>query len=182
VKEGHPCGLVAAPRPEPEGLPIRAFTGCVPGEWIDENGHVSSMAYPALFHSATAVLFNLIGISKQYVVDRRLTIFQREYRIVFERELLEDNYLEIRSYLAGYNDRRMRHFHELWNVSAGYRAATVEYLSVHVDLATRRSAPFPADIASNLAMLSQRFSQVLRPNGIGARIELGRGDAFDPGG
>src|SRR3954463_11835198 len=140
-----------------ESLPIIAFRGEVLPEWVDLNRHMNSMAYANLFWSHLSALFGRIGITADYPHGRRLSIFQREAHIGWERELLEGQEIEIRSWLVAFDEKRIHHFHELWDVAGDRRAATMEYLSFHIDLEARRTGPIPDDIKANLQFLMDGF-------------------------
>lgn len=155
-----------------EPVPIIAWSGTVQPDWIDSNHHMTALAYPNLFHPQTGVLFNAIGIDRGYMAGRNLSIFQREFRLGYDRELLLDDPIEIRSYLLAHDAKRVHHFHELWHTGQGYRAAFVEYMSLHIDLATRRTAPFPADVMARLDALAAAFAGVPRPDGYGKAIGI----------
>jgi len=153
-------------------VPIVAWSGTVEPQWIDANEHMTSMAYPLLFHPQTGALFGWIGIDRSYIAERHLSIFQRESRLCYDRELLLGDPIEIRSFVIAYDAKRIHHFHELWHTGKSYRAAFVEYLSLHIDLATRRTAPFPPDVMARLAKLAAAFARIPRPDGYGRQIGI----------
>jgi acyl-CoA thioester hydrolase len=155
--------------------PILAWRGVVQSDWIDPNEHMTSMAYPPLFHANTKGVFRPLGISVAYITERGLSVFQREFRLGFERELRRGDPIEIRSWLIGHDAKRLHHFHELWHCGDGYRAAFAEYMSLHVDMATRRTAPFPHDVQERLEAMAAAFREVARPSGVGAAIGLSPG-------
>jgi acyl-CoA thioester hydrolase len=153
-------------------LPIIAWSGTVQPDWIDDNQHMTALAYPNLFHPHTGALFRAIGIDRRYMADRKLSIFQREFRLGYDRELLLGDPIEIRSYLLAHDAKRVHHFHELWHTGKGYRAAFIEYMSLHVDLSTRRTAPFPSDVMSRLDALVTAYREEPRPSGYGKAIGI----------
>ena len=153
-------------------VPIVAWSGVVQPDWIDDNEHMTAMAYPSLFHPRTGALFASIGIDRAYIADRRLSVFQREFRLGYERELLLGDGIEIRSWLIAHDAKRIHHFHELWHVAENYRAAFVEYMSLHIDLATRRTAPFPSDVMDKLNRLAAAYDALPRPAGHGKAIGI----------
>jgi acyl-CoA thioester hydrolase len=155
-------------------LPIIALRGEVKPEWIDLNGHMQSLAYVDVLHHATGPLFHSLGIGIPYIETRRLSVFQREFHISYERELKLGDPIEVRSWLIGADAKRIHHFHELWQSGLGYRAATIEYMSLHIDLANRRTAPFPPDVAERLAALAEGYARLETPPGASARISLDR--------
>jgi acyl-CoA thioester hydrolase len=158
--------------------PILAWRGAVLSSWIDANGHMTSMAYPPLFHANCPALFRSIGIGPGYLEKRRLSIFQREFRLSFERELKPGDRIEIRSWLVAHDRKRLHHFHELWlrETDRDHRAAFAEYMSLHIDIATRRTAPFPQDVQERIEEVAAVFAQIELPLGTGAPIGLERDD------
>jgi acyl-CoA thioester hydrolase len=160
-----------------ESLPIIAFRGEVLPEWVDLNRHMNSMAYANLFWSHLSGLFGPIGITADYPRARRLSIFQREVHIGWERELLEGQEIEIRSWLIGFDETRIHHFHELRDVAKDRRAATMEYLSFHIDLEARRTAPIPDDIKANLELLMKGFAALPAPPGAGKALAVRKVEA-----
>jgi len=153
-------------------VPIVAWSGTVEPQWIDANEHMTSMAYPLLFHPHIVALFRQIGIDRSYVEERRLSIFQREFRIGYDRELRLGDPIEIRTFVIAHDAKRIHHFHELWHTGMAFRAAFVEYLSLHIDLATRRTARFPADVMARLDALGAAFGRIARPDGYGRKIGI----------
>ena len=167
----------ATPHGTPPGsdmpeVPILAWTGIVEPEWIDFNDHMSSAEYARLFHPNTGALFRRIGISPDYIRTRRLTVFQREFRLSYERELRLGEQIEIRSFLVAHDAKRIHHAHELWHREKGFRAAFVEYMSLHVDMETRRLTPFPEDVMERLDALALSFAAVPPPPGVGQAIGI----------
>jgi acyl-CoA thioester hydrolase len=45
-------------------------------------------------------------------------------------------------------------------------------MSLHIDMAARKVAPFPADIAERLTALTRAHAGVARPEGIGRSIGM----------
>ena len=108
-------------------------------EWTDANRHFNSVRYLDLFREGAGVFLRELGVTR----TPSGTFFQAEAHIRYERELLVDAPVVVESWLVAIDDKRLHHFHEMRHAEAGYRAATVEYLHLHVDTATRRSAPMP---------------------------------------
>lgn len=153
-------------------IPLIAWSGKVEREWIDDNGHMTAMAYPQVFHRRTGALFSAIGIDRSYIARRQLTVFQREFRLGYERELMLGDPIEMRSWLIAWDSKCIHHFHELWHIGKGVRAAFVEYMSLHVDMASRRTAPFPPDVRERLVTLADQYAAVPVPEGPGKAIRI----------
>ncbi len=51
----------------------------------------------------------------------------------------------------------------MWRKRDGALCATMEVMSLHIDLAARKTAPWPEDIRRNLAALRERHSELSVP-------------------
>ena len=78
-----------------------------------------------------------------------------------------------RSYLLGADDKRMHTFEELRHATEGWLSATSENMTLHIDMAARKVAPFPPDIAERLRAAASPAMQACR----GPRASAGGGDA-----
>ncbi|WP_342244613.1 thioesterase family protein [Pseudomonas sp. OTU5201] len=157
--------------PLPKVLPIESMEAVVGEEFIDLNGHMGAANYYLVFQQALPALFRPLGFGAPYR-QRGLTIFQREAHISYERELRLGDPISIRSWLVGYDERGLHHYHEMRKGEGGPLVATIEYLTVNVDLATRRSAPFPHDVRARLETLVEAFRAIERPGQMGRSIAL----------
>ncbi len=155
----------------PEVLPIESMESVVGEEFIDLNGHMGAANYYLVFQQALPVLFRPLGFGPAYR-QRGLTVFQREAHISYERELRLGDPISIRSWLVGFDERSIQHYHEMRKGKDGPLVATIEYLSTSVDFATRRSTPFPEDVRARLQTLADRFSHVERTGQVGRSIAL----------
>ncbi|MBV9842914.1 MAG: thioesterase family protein [Sphingomonadaceae bacterium] len=146
----------------------------VPAEWVDENDHMDSMEYKRAADGGTRVLLGHAGITSEAIAQAGSTLFQLEMHIVFERELRLGDPVVVRSWLIGADAKRIHHFHEIVHEEAGYRAATVELMTIHVDRATRRSALMPAAWSERLQAIAAAHGAVPPPDKVGRRIGLQR--------
>lgn len=130
------------------------FAGRVLPEWIDVNGHMNVAWYDHVFDRAESNLFAAFGIDEAYTSRHRLGVFRLERHIRYLHELLKDDAIEVRSFIASPDLRILRHVHILVNRSRGQRAATSHGVSIHVDLDRRRSTPITVpDSAARLREL-----------------------------
>ena len=141
-------------------------------EWIDYNGHMNLAYYVVVFDHATDVLFDMLGVGNAYRDARNCSNFVLETHTLYEREVAEGDRLRVVSHLVAADAKRLHFFHEMFRAGEDRRAAAQELLSIHVDLASRRSAPFPDDRATVIeAMLRARAGMPL-PEGVGRRIVM----------
>lgn len=151
--------------------PLVIHREAVRPEWIDYNGHMNVAFYVMAFDHATDGLFDVLGIGAGYCRGENRSMFTVEQHVAYKRELKEGEELVVSSQLLGFDDKRLHVFQRMAPASAEHVAATMESLSVHVDMAARRSAPFAQPARAALARLMAQHRDILRP------AESGRGVA-----
>lgn len=116
------------------------FEGEVEAAWLDVNDHMNVAWYDYVFDIAESALFAAFSIDDDYIRANGRTMFRLEKRIRYERELVRGNSIKVESRIVSTDERLVKHFHELLNLSTGVRAATADYVSIHVDLGKRKPA------------------------------------------
>lgn len=113
-------------------------------EWIDANGHMNLAYYMVVFDRAGDVVCDVLGIGWDYRRRTDFSTFAAEAHTVYEREAKEGEMVRVVTRVLAVDDKRVHFFQEMFHAEAGYRIATCEHLSLHVDLSIRRVAPWPA--------------------------------------
>ncbi|MBV9511325.1 MAG: thioesterase family protein [Caulobacteraceae bacterium] len=131
---------------EPSFQPYEEFRSVVRAEWTDLNEHFNSVRYLDVFRDAFVQFLGTADLSVRTHPGGG-TMFQGEAHVRYERELLVGAPILVRSWLVAADAKRLHHFHEMFHAEAGFRAATAEYLHLHITLETRRVGPMPADDA-----------------------------------
>jgi acyl-CoA thioester hydrolase len=133
--------------PTPTAMPadqqsavLVTFRGRVPPDWVDTNGHMNVSFYDRVFDAAEHALFAAFGVQDEFIRRTGFSVFRLDKLIRYERELMEGDAIAVHSRVLWTDFRRVQAFHELVNADASYRAATSDALSIHVDLAQRKSA------------------------------------------
>ncbi len=134
-------------------------------EWADYNGHMNLAYYVVAFDQATDAMFERAGIGLDYVQRQNASVFVVETHTRYEQEAHVGEAVEVESFLFGAAGKRLHFGHAMFRSSDGARLATHELLGVHVDMTTRKSAPFPAD---RLVLLQQAAAAL--PDWAGKRI------------
>lgn len=155
--------------------PLPSFSvtmrGQVESDWIDVNGHMSAGYFDRLFDRAEESLFTEFGIADPYILRTGLSYYRLERIVIYARELMQGDPLEVRSRVLWTDLRRVHHFHELWNTAAGYRAAYCDGISIHVDLTTRKSAVATLpEVTEPLLRLRAAHSTPPLPEGVVHRV------------
>ncbi|MGL4637130.1 MAG: thioesterase family protein [Beijerinckiaceae bacterium] len=141
-------------------------------EWIDYNGHLNMAYYQVLFDTAVDEAFGLCGLGPDYVKDSNSSFFLVESRIRYRRELAPKDKVRVTLQLIEFDDKRLHYFMQIHHAEQGWLAANCENLSIHVDLASRKVAPFPDDVKANLAIMKKAHSLLPRPDGLGEGISI----------
>jgi acyl-CoA thioester hydrolase len=143
-------------------------------DWIDYNGHLNMAYYHVLFDQAVDEAFGLCGLGPAYAQERGHSFFLVESRIRYRRELTLADRVRVTLQLIDFDDKRLHYVMEIRHAEDGWLAAACENLSINVDMATRRAAPFPADILVNLAMMKASHADLARPDMLGEGVTMVR--------
>jgi acyl-CoA thioester hydrolase len=157
-----------------EKAPIRSPVMTVDPQWIDYNGHLNLAYYQVLFDRATDDVFAALGIGADYAARRKLSMFAVEVHICYLREIREGDRVYVDSQILDYDDKRIHIFKSLIHVDGEFVSATAEIMQLHVDLATRRAAPFPDDRLRVIATCAAAHADLPRPGRAGRRIGIPR--------
>ncbi|MBM3569071.1 MAG: thioesterase-like protein [Alphaproteobacteria bacterium] len=143
-------------------------------EWVDYNGHMNVAFYVLAFDQATDALFDRLDIGAAYVKRANASFFTLEAHICYRREVREGDALAIAVRVIDLDDKRLHYVSTMTHAEQGYVAATCEWLSIHVDMNTRRSAAFPPEVKARLAALKAEHDALPPSDAVGRRIGLKR--------
>lgn len=80
----------------------------------------------------------------------------------------------MRTQLIDADTKRIHLFHRMHHANEGWLAATNEVITMHIDMAQRRSAPFPQHIQPRVEALKAAHTALARPEGLGRVIGIRR--------
>jgi acyl-CoA thioester hydrolase len=143
-------------------------------EWIDYNGHMNVAYYVLAFDYGTDAFWDYLCIGKDYLERTNNSTFALETHLTYQGEVRLGDPLRITSQLLGFDAKRIHFFHRMYHAEQGYLAATQECVSLHVDLATRRGAPFPEDRQEFLARVKAAHDALGTPEEAGRAVGLRR--------
>lgn len=153
-------------------VPFQSSVMQIEPQWIDYNGHLNMAYYNVLFDCAVDQLWLHLGIGPDYLKARGGSTFTAECHVRYLREIHLGDPLRISVLLVAADDKRIHTFQQLRHATDGWISATSENMSVHIDMAARKTAPFPPDIAARVTALTQAHARAPRPEGIGRRIGM----------
>lgn len=143
-------------------------------EMIDYNGHVNVAFYVKLFDEGLDILFAKIGLSENYIRTRNMSFFALEAHVRYLREVHLGDEVQMRLRVLDLDPKRIHYWMELVHAKERWLSATMESISIHMDMATRRPAPFPNDIMGRLEAWYATTAGQPRPEGVGQVIGIRR--------
>lgn len=150
--------------------PIVTATQRVEPGWIDFNGHMNMAYYVVMFDRAADEGFALLGLGPAYLETRNASTFTAEIHVRYLRELTRDTAVRTTMQLIASDEKRIHAYFEIRHLEESWVAATCEQMFLHVDMATRKVAPFPADILTNLAAMQAAHGRMADPPALGRVI------------
>jgi len=141
-------------------------------QWIDYNGHLNMAYYNVMFDRAIDELWLKLGIGPGYMKERNGSTFTAECHVRYLREIHLGDPVQVSILLVAADAKRLHTFKELRHATEGWLSATSENMTIHIDMAARKTAPFPPDIRARIQALANAHSTIPRPEGIGSKVAM----------
>lgn len=155
--------------------PIRSKILFVKPEWIDYNGHLNVAWYEVLFGIGIGALFDVVGLGETYRATRNKSLFAVEAHLSYIREIGPKDTVVVDNQILDHDLKRLRLFQTLIHAEEGYMVATREMMQLHIDMETRKTAPFPDDILLRIAACAEAHGKLPLPKQAGRSIAIPRG-------
>ena len=149
--------------------PFDQYRTTVQSEWIDHNGHMNMGYYLVVFDLATDEFMDFVHLTRAHRKEHQVTTFSLEGHITYNREIGEGEPMCFTTELLDFDEKRLHYIHHMYHATKGYLASTNELMSLHVSLATRRSAPMEPAILDRLAAIKSAHA-ALPPNPYTSRL------------
>ena len=141
-------------------------------QWIDYNGHLNMAYYHVMFDRAVDECWLMLGLGPTYQAERHGSTFIAECHVRYLREIHLDDPVQVAIRLIAADEKRLHSFQELRHATEGWLSATSENMSVHIEMATRKVAPFPPDIQARIGEMARAHATLPRPDGLGRAIGM----------
>ena len=139
--------------------------------WIDYNGHLNMAYYNVLFDRCVDDAYELLGIGVDYLKHGHST-FTAEAHVRYLRELHEGDPVRVTFQMLDYDSKRIHYFEQLFHATEGWVSATSENMTLHVDMAAKKVAPFPESVKRTLARMQASHARLPRPEAAGRAIAM----------
>jgi acyl-CoA thioester hydrolase len=162
-------------RTEPEPVFAAPFVSSlmrVEPQWIDYNGHLNVAYYNVLFDRAVDEVYELIGLGPDYLQRHKHSTMVAEAHVRYLRELHDGDPVRVTVQLLDYDAKRVHLFEQLLHATEGWVSATSENMTLHVDMAAKKVAPFPDSVMRALERMKTAHAVLPRPDGAGRRVAM----------
>ena len=152
--------------------PLKLWEGEVLAEWVDANRHMNDGFYAVAFGEASWRVQDHLGLHARYRARTGGTLYSVEAHLTWAQELTLGQRLHVESLVLGADAKRLRVFHRLFASDAGYVAATMDVMMLHVVRSADgvRTGPFPDDIARRLRAVAGEHATLGRPEEAGRAV------------
>ncbi len=140
--------------------------------WIDYNGHLNMAYYNVLFDRAVDKAYEALGIGLDYLKQTHHSTFTAEAHVRYLRELHENDPVRVTFQLLDFDSKRIHYFEQLLHADDGWVSATSENMTLHVDMASKKVAPFPDSVTRSLAAMKAAHAHLPVPEGAGRGIKM----------
>jgi acyl-CoA thioester hydrolase len=154
--------------------PLICPTEKVIEDWIDYNGHLNMAYYHVIFDRSVDHFFDYLGVGSVYARSGAGSCFTMEVHVSYLNELALHDEVEVRLQLLDFDSKRLHFFQQMYHKKEGYLAATSEQLSLHVDMQTRKTAPFPSNVIGTLERAITEHEKLPVPAQVGQVIGIRR--------
>ena len=158
--------------------PFTRDIGTVPAQWVDANGHMNVLHYLEASERATTAFYEFLGLGATYHAEHRAGLFAVEHHIVYRAELREGDPMQVTCVLCDCDEKRIHFLNRIYRSADSTLAAAIEHVELHVDLGTRRSAPFRAGVAERLRAIRAAHAVWAPPGGVSRVMGLRQGRAL----
>lgn len=141
-------------------------------QWVDYNGHMNVAYYVLIFDHATDVLLELVGLDEAHRHETGGSVFVVESHILYLQEVLSGAVVEVSTHIIEVDEKRLHLLHSMFLPETDEPVATIELMILHVDLNTRKSAPFATQIKSNLIQMRDQHADFPLPPQIGRQVGI----------
>lgn len=153
-----------------EQLPC-LLTADVPESYRDEMGHMNVMWYTHLFDRSVVDFFAQWGCDEAYMNAHRAGTFALTQHFRYLAEVHIGSRVMLRCQAVARSERRV-HFMQYMSHADGRIAATAEVLATHVDMTSRRSSPWPANLAAAYDRLIAEHLRLVGPPRLCGAIQV----------
>ena len=123
-------------------LPV-VYRAVIPSAYENRNGH-------ALYDEAGDAMYPMLGLTAEYFAASGMGGFDLEHHLWYPAEVRIGDTVVIRARILARSAKLMHYMMFMVNETRGMLSSLFECVHAHADLAARRTAPFPAQVAAQI--------------------------------
>ena len=154
--------------------PIKSAPYAIEDQWIDYNGHFNMAYYNVLFDRDSDASLVLVGLGPAYVEKTGNSYFTLEAHISYLRELNARDQVWIATQILDFDSKRLHYVQMMHHANEGWPACVTENIVMHVDLKSKKSFPFPADVLKKIKLAHEAHKSLSVPLQVGHKIAIPR--------
>ena len=143
-------------------------------DWIDFNGHMNMAYYVLLFDQALTNFLDSLDLGRSYVRTSGKSLFALENHITYQHELKQGDPVCVHFQLLDVDSKFMHYFMRLFHKDAPTTAATMEQISLHVNMKTRMPTRFQEKNMTSLLKIQKDHEKYGKPREMGRSIAIKR--------
>lgn len=154
--------------------PFEGRTLEVESQWTDYNGHLNMAYYNVLFDRAGDEAFAELGLGPDYIKATGNSFFTLEIHVTYVQEMHAGDPVRITTRLLDYDAKRVHYVQEMYHAREGYLACVSENIVMHIDMAAKKSSPFPPDVLARIKAMADGHRDLPVPAQVGHKIGIPR--------
>ncbi|MCF8473145.1 MAG: thioesterase family protein [Emcibacter sp.] len=143
-------------------------------DWIDYNGHLNMAYYMVIFDLALTNFLDNIGLGLDYVQQQGKSLFALENHITYQHELKLGDPVCVHIQLLDVDSKFIHYFMRLFHRDSEIISATMEQISLHVNMETRIATRFNTQGMGILENILRDHKVYERPREMGRSIAIRR--------
>lgn len=143
-------------------------------DWTDYNGHLNMAYYHLLFDRAVDAALVALGLGPQVAAETGASVFTAQAQVHYLRELQAGDRVIVETRLIDHDAKRLHYVQTMRRADEEEPVAVSENLILHVDLNSRRVAPFAPDVLARIGDAAAAHADLPLPPQVGRRVGLRR--------
>ncbi len=146
----------------------------VEDQWTDYNGHLNMAYYNVIFDRAGDHAFEAVGLGPDYVRTRNASFFTMECHNTYLREIHAGEKVRVETQFLDCDAKRVHYVQQMYHATENWLCCVTEIIVMHVDMALKKSAPFPPDVMEKIQAMTDAHKGLPVPPQVGHRIGIPR--------
>jgi len=143
-------------------------------EWIDYNGHMNMAYYILLFDQALTNFLENMGLGIQYLQENGKSLFALENHVTYQQELKQGDPVRVHFQLLDIDSKFIHYFMVLFHKGMPDVCATLEQISLHIDMENKTPARFQKEKMAALLNKLDNDKLLEKPREMGRSITIRR--------